>query len=104
MPAEILACPHLADGKIPFLMRTPARRPLLECWRCALRNRRMLRRSIITALFVGTLLTAINQGHLLIDQDFHWDLAWRILLTYTVPFLVATFGALGNARITGTAR
>ena len=32
------------------------------------------------------------------------NLAWRIPLTYCVPFLVATFGALGNARITGTAR
>ena len=104
MPEEIPACLHVAESQAAFLMRTPARLPRLECWRCAPRNRRMLRRSIITALFVGTLLTAINQGHLLIDQDFHWDLAWRIPLTYCVPFLVASFGALGNARITGTAR
>ena len=37
-----------------------------------------------------------------IDQHFHRDWAWRIPLTFCVPFLVATLGALGNARVTGT--
>ena len=37
-----------------------------------------------------------------IGQDFHWDLAWRIPFTYCVPFLVAAWSTLGNARVTGT--
>jgi len=69
----------------------------LECWRCALRNRRMLRRSILTSAVVGTILTLINQGPALFEGSLAGDLAWKIPLTYCVPFLVASWGALGNA-------
>lgn len=94
-------CAHLTAGAAGFRMRAPGGAARLECWRCAPRNRRMLRRSLLTAIVVGSILTAINQGHLIFDQDFHWDLAWRIPLTYCVPFLVASWGALGNARAQG---
>ena len=71
--------------------------PRLNCWRCAFRNRRMLRRSILTSAVVGTILTLINQGPMLFDGDFPGALAWKVPLTYCVPFLVASWGALGNA-------
>lgn len=58
----------------------------------------MLRRSFVIALIVGTLLTAINQGNVLLGGDFPTALFWKIPLTYCVPFGVATTGALLNAR------
>lgn len=62
------------------------------------RHASMLRRSFFTALVVGTLLTLINQGSTLAQGNFSARLYWTIPVTYCVPFLVATWGALGNAR------
>ncbi len=58
----------------------------------------MLWRSLIIAVVVGTLLTAINQGNLVAQGEFPFALLWKIPLTYVVPFCVATTGALLNAR------
>ncbi|MEO6360598.1 MAG: nitrate/nitrite transporter NrtS [Sphingomicrobium sp.] len=52
---------------------------------------RALRRSLIVALVIGTLLNAINQGpEVLAGQPPVW---WKILLTYFVPFAVASYGS-----------
>lgn len=69
-----------------------------RCLQCALRHRPMLRRSTLTALVVGTILVAINQGTVLVTGQFPLELAWKIPLTYAVPFCVATWGALSNSR------
>jgi hypothetical protein len=58
----------------------------------------MLRRSLWTSLVVGTILVAINQGNVLAGGDFPGSLAWKIPLTYLVPFCVASWGALINSR------
>jgi hypothetical protein len=58
----------------------------------------LLRRSLLTALVVGTILTAINQGNVILDARFPASLYWKIPLTYSVPFCVATWGALINSR------
>ncbi len=68
------------------------------CLRCAARHRPLLRRSARTALVVGTILVAINQGTVLAAGDFPAALLWKIPLTYLVPFCVASWGALGAAR------
>ena len=68
------------------------------CARHALLHPPMLRRSLLTALVVGTLLVAINQGNVLLDGSFPLALWWKIPLTYAVPFCVATWGALINSR------
>ncbi len=68
------------------------------CPRCALRHGPLLRRSARTALVVGTILVAINQGTVLAAGDFPSVLFWKIPLTYLVPFCVSTWGALGAAR------
>jgi len=60
--------------------------------------RPLVRRGLIIALIVGTILTAINQGNLMVQGTFPAALAWKIPLTYLVPFCVATWGALGAAR------
>jgi len=70
-----------------------------RCLWCFLRFRPMLRRSLVTALVVGTILTAINQGTVLANGEFPAELYWKIPLTYCVPFCVATWGALINSRI-----
>jgi hypothetical protein len=61
-------------------------------------TKRTLKRSLLIALLVGSVLTAINQGNLLLDGEFPASLYWKIPLTYFVPFLVATAGAVLNAR------
>jgi hypothetical protein len=48
---------------------------------------------------VGTVLVAINQGDALLAGWWQASLAWKVPLTYLVPFLVATWGALVNSRI-----
>ena len=69
-----------------------------RCLRCALMYRPTLRRSFVICLIVGTILTAINQGNIIVGGDFPTALLWKIPLTYSVPFCVATTGAVLNAR------
>lgn len=64
-----------------------------------MRHAPMLRRSAAIALIVGTILVAINQGDVLLAGAWSGALAWKIPLTYLVPFVVATAGALLNSRV-----
>jgi hypothetical protein len=70
-----------------------------KCLSCALVHLPMLRRSSLIAVVVGTVLTAINQGDMLLAG--HWSpaFAWKLPLTYAVPFIVATLGALGTGKV-----
>ena len=58
----------------------------------------MLRRSLVAAVVVGTVLTALNQGDNLLSGRWDAALYWKVPLTYCVPFIVATYGALTNSR------
>lgn len=84
------ACP-LAGRKV-FLLEGERR-----CLRCTLQSSRLLRRSALTALVVGTALVAINQGNSILGGNFPLALVWKVPLTYAVPFCVATWGALANS-------
>ena len=54
------------------------------------------RRSLATMLIVGSILNLINQGDILLRADpINW---WKIVITYCVPFCVATFGAYSAYR------
>ena len=68
------------------------------CVRCVARHGKLLRRSTLTALVVGTLLTAVNQGGVIASSG-TLSLAWKVPLTYSSPFLVATWGGIVNARM-----
>ena len=72
--------------------------PTVKCFTCALQHRPMLKRSLIAALVVGTILTLLNQGDVLVSGNWNNALYWKIPLTYCVPFLVASYGALSNSR------
>ena len=55
-----------------------------------------LRRSLLVALAIGTILNLINQGPEL------WSgqplVLWKLALTYVVPFLVASYGSYAAFR------
>lgn len=54
------------------------------------------RRSIAVMLIVGTALNLINQGDALLSSTaINW---WKVVLTFCVPFCVATFGAYSAYR------
>jgi hypothetical protein len=55
-------------------------------------ERGIVRRSLILAAIVGTILNLINQGDALLGGT-HL-VAWKIVLTYCVPYCVATYGAV----------
>jgi hypothetical protein len=57
---------------------------------------RAVRRSAIVTLVIGTLLNAINQGPELLAG--HGPVYWKLLLTYAVPFCVASYGSYAAFR------
>ena len=71
----------------------------LRCWRHVISHPAVYRRSLLTALVVGTILTTINQGNLILSHGFSQEILIKMGLTYCVPFFVSTSGALGAARI-----
>ncbi|MGI9363604.1 MAG: nitrate/nitrite transporter NrtS [Rhizobiaceae bacterium] len=50
------------------------------------------KKAFFTALVVGTILTTINHGDLIVDGTF--PPIWKIALTYCVPYCVTTWGAV----------
>lgn len=55
-----------------------------------------VRRSLIVALGIGTLLNLINQGDALWSGN--WPVLWKACLTYCVPFAVASYGSYAAFR------
>lgn len=55
-------------------------------------ERGIVRRSLIIGLIVGTILNIINQGDALVTGA--PLVAWKIVLTYCVPYCVSTYGAV----------
>lgn len=55
-----------------------------------------VRRSLTVALVIGTLLNAINQGPEILTG--HWPVWWKLILTYSVPFAVASYGSYAAFR------
>lgn len=62
---------------------------LTFAWRAA-------RRSLAVALLIGTLLNAINQGPEMLAGQ--WPVWWKLVLTYFVPFAVASYGSYAAFR------
>lgn len=55
-------------------------------------ERGIMRRSGVVAAIVGTILTGINQGDLIVGGAA--PVWWKVALTYCVPYCVATYGAV----------
>ena len=60
-------------------------------------RRGVLMRGLKVGLIVGTILTAINQGDLILAGALNTGNAWKIPLTYFVPFCVSMYA--GGASI-----
>ena len=70
-----------------------------RCGRCVWRHRAIVRRALITALIVGTILTLVNQGDRLLAGDLSGPMLLKMGLTYCVPYCVSTSGAVGMSRV-----
>jgi len=70
---------------------------MIDWFRLALRKD-ILQRGIKIGVVVGTLLTAINYGDVLLAGEFVQVLLWKILLTYCVPFCVSTYASVEAVR------
>jgi hypothetical protein len=51
----------------------------------------VVRRSLAVAVVIGTILNVINQGPEIFSGQ--WPVWWKLLLTYFVPFAVASYGS-----------
>lgn len=89
-------CRHPQRGR-PYRFRRDVDDPL--CFTCAILYRSVLRRAIYVSLVVGTILTAINQGDVLLAGTLTPTVVVKILLTYLVPYSVSTFSALSANRV-----
>ncbi|MCH7970161.1 MAG: adenylate/guanylate cyclase domain-containing protein [Chloroflexi bacterium] len=70
-------------------------------WLGDLREGRVIRRAIKTAIVVGITLVAITQGASILAGEFTSQMAWQIPLTVMVPFTVSL---LTSATVVGSAR
>lgn len=69
----------------------PKTSKLKQIYSCALSDG-VPRRSLYVALIVGTILNLINQGDAFLG---HTPVSWlKIVLTYSVPYGVCTYGAV----------
>lgn len=58
----------------------------------------VLKRSLKTALIVGTALALINHGDAILALNIPVDRALKMAFTYFVPFLVSTSASVGAIR------
>lgn len=96
--APVHECPATHWPRWRFEM-VRGRSPGKRCLRHALVYPSVLRTALATSVVVGTILTTINQGNVLLDGRFPAELAWKIPLTYCVPYCVSTFSALRVTRV-----
>ncbi len=54
------------------------------------------KRALYTALVVGTILTLINHGDVIVQGE--WPPAVKVMLTFCVPYCVTTWGAITGKR------
>ncbi len=99
--AASAGCKHSGRTR-PYQFRRDACEPL--CLACAVLYRPVLRRAVWIALIVGTILTIINQGDVLLAGAVTPLVVAKILLTYAVPYSVSTFSALSANRVEETVK
>ncbi len=54
------------------------------------------KKALVTALIVGTILTAINHGDTILGGN--WPPYLKVFLTYCTPYCVTTWGAITGKR------
>ena len=86
-------------GERRFKMGTAG---VMKCFSCAATDPSLLSRAAYMSLIVGSILTIINQGTLIFHGSFPLDLAWKIPLTYAVPFCVSWASVMSASEIKTT--
>ena len=61
-------------------------------------NKLVVKRATRIALIVGTILAIINHGDRLLFGDMTMGAAFKIVLTYFVPYSVSTYSAVQSIR------
>jgi hypothetical protein len=104
-----MSCSRPSDGAVAALARRQARPTqqsvtIMSTWKRACQyscSDGVPLRSFYVAIVVGTILNLINQGDALFGAvPVNW---FKIALTYCVPYLVCTYGAV-SARLTADLR
>lgn len=62
----------------------------------------MIRKAVVVAGVIGTVLTLINQGDFLVTGQFGKVGLMKMLLTYSVPFCVSVYSVLAVNRENAT--
>lgn len=66
-----------------------------DLWRSA-RRPGILRRCATIAVVVGTILTVVNQGDVILAGRLDPTLWWKIPANYLVPFVVSNLGSMSS--------
>jgi len=61
-------------------------------------RRDIVLRGLKVGALIGTILVAINQGDLILSGQLDASAAWKISLTYLVPFCVSTYAGVEAIR------
>ena len=80
------------------------KQPPAPNWFATALDRGIVIRSLKVSLIVGTLLALINHGDRLLARELDMAAAAKIVLTYIVPYAVATWSAVQtrlNAEVPG---
>jgi len=64
-------------------------------------HRATVRRALLTAMLVGPVLVAINQGDAILAGHLSGLALARIALTFAVPYVVSTVSSVGTRREVG---
>lgn len=67
---------------------------LMKRWLAIAFSREVVVRGLKVGLVVGTILVAINQGDAIVSSNLDVAAAWKIPMTYLVPYCVSTYAGV----------
>lgn len=71
----------------------------MKVWLSVALRRDIVIRGLKVGVIVGTILVAINQGDMILSGQLDASAAWKIPLTYLVPYCVSTYGGVSAIRV-----
>ncbi|MEO6060132.1 MAG: adenylate/guanylate cyclase domain-containing protein [Candidatus Limnocylindria bacterium] len=69
----------------------------IRLWLRLATERSVVRRASVTALLVGTILSLITRGEMILSADFSMALSWQLGLLFVVPYSVSTWSSVAAA-------
>ena len=70
----------------------------MKVWLNVALRRDIVIRGMKVGVIVGTILVVINQGDMILSGQLDASAAWKIPLTYLVPYCVSTYGGVSAIR------